>query len=196
MKYNFPIIKSFYGNIDEKKAIYLIKKEISKMKPPNYGGPGILICSGHIGESTFGNLIILDDYEHYIKMPNWSSNIYPMMMIQWIVHENLHKIQNQKGLSTLFRYVQSNKIKNNFHDFKKYIHDKHELYTTITSHYFVCTYTYLWMKKHYGEKYLNIIDKIWIPYTKFEKYIRKNIDIILKILLKLKLEPNDIQNYL
>jgi hypothetical protein len=195
MKYRLSPIKSFNKNKDEEDTIKIISKEIKMKKPPHYGGLGILICTGHIGESTFGGLIILDNWKSYVSMKGWTKNIYPMMMMDWVVHEELHKTQNQKGMKKIYEYVSKGKLRSNFSDLKKYSPEKTELYHNVTDHYYVCLFTHLWMVKHYGDEYLSIIDKIWTPYNIFEKYVREHSNTLLKLMLKLKIFPPDLKNY-
>jgi len=196
MAYKIPKITTFNKTKDEINTVKLITKELNKMKPPHYGGPGILICDGHVSESTFGDLIILDTYKKYLALKGWNMKLYPMLIIDVIVHEELHKTQNQKGFSKLLKLVKDGKIKNNFTDFNKYSKTKEERYNSICDHYYVCLFTYLWMVKHYGNEYLSVIDTIGDPYFKFNKYIRKNYIQLTKLMEKLHINPPDIENYI
>ena len=165
------------------------------MKPPHYGGPGILICEGHISESTFGDLIILDTYKKYLKLKGWTKKLYPMLIVDFIVHEELHKTQNQKGLQKLVKMVKTGELRNTFTLFKKYAKTEGEYFYTIAIHYYVCLFTYLWMKKNYGETYDSIIDSVEDPYYKFDKFIRVHNEEILEIMYKIKMLPPDVENY-
>lgn len=49
-----PKLSAFSNSKTEKETIKIISKELKRVKPPHYGGPGILICEGHVGESTYG----------------------------------------------------------------------------------------------------------------------------------------------
>jgi hypothetical protein len=195
MVYNIPKIKTFNGSNNEKLTKKLIIKEMNKIHPPHYGGPGILICDGHISESTFGDLIILDSYDKYLALKGWNLVLYPMLIIDFIVHEELHKTQNQNGMRKLFKLIETGRIKNNFTDFNKYTKSKNDRHKTICDHYYVCLYTYIWMVKHYGEKYLSIIDNIGDPYYNFNKFIRHNHIQLLKLMMKLKIAPPNVGDF-
>ena len=195
MKYTLPKIRSFDGTKAEKETIALISHELQKVKPPHYKGLGILICTDHIGYSTFSGLIILDIWKHYVSMKNWTKDIYPMMMVAWIVHEELHKTQEQKGMDTLVERVASGKLKNNFTDFTEY-GDKYSVYSNIAQHYYVCLFTHLWMVKQYGDAYTSVIDTIWQPYAIFERYVRNHTDELLKVMSEVHIAPPDIDRYL
>lgn len=139
-------------------------------------------------------MIILDVKKHYLNLKGLTEDIYPMMMMEWIVHEELHKTQedkaNKKGFEKLFKMVKTNKLRNNWPEFKKYTHREADLYASIAAHYYVCAYTRLWMIKNY-ENYNEIVKQIKGPYNKFENYVSKNLDKIIDLLLDLNMKPPD-----
>ena len=169
---------------------------MKKTCPPQYDKSGILICEGHSSQSTFGGITILDTYKNFLKLKGWKIDIYPMLIMSFIVHEELHKTDGQKEINKLLKLVKNNKLKNNFTDFNKYSKSKEEKYNSIAIHYYVCLFTHLWMVKHYGEKYTRIIDNVYIPYNIFEKYIRSNTEILLKLMKKIHLEPPSIDDFI
>jgi hypothetical protein len=196
MVYHLPKFNSFNRTIDEVNTIKIISAEMKRVHPPHYGSSGILICEKHPSESTRGGLIILDTYKSFCKLDGWNIKIYPMLMMSFVVHEELHKTDDQKGVKKLIKFVKNGKLKNNFTDFNKYSSSIDEKYNSIGIHYYVCLYTHLWMKKTYGKKYLDVIGIVWNPYDKFEKYIRNNEEQLLKLMLKIHLAPPDIDNFI
>lgn len=196
MTYKVQKINTFNGTADEINTAKIIIKEMKNVQPPHYGTSGILICEKHPSQSTYGGLIILDIYKNFVKLKGWNIDMYPMLIMSFIVHEELHKTDNQKGIKKLIGLVRNGKIKNNFSDFDRYINTNDEKYESIGIHYYVCLYTHLWMKKHYDTKYTSIINEVWQPYNNFEKYIRHNSDKLLKIMNKLHIEPPNIELYM
>ena len=107
MAYNISKINTFNDSIDEIRTVKIITKEMKKMRPPHYGGGGILICEGHVSQSTYGGLVILDTYKNFIKLKGWNRSVYPMLIMGFIVHEELHKTDTQKGIRKLVSLVKN-----------------------------------------------------------------------------------------
>jgi hypothetical protein len=182
-------ITSFNGSTAESKTIDILKSEIKRIHLPHYAPLRILVCDGHPSQYTYGGLIITDSYKGFIKLKGWNIKIFPMLIISFIVHEQLHSSDEQKGVKTLIEMVKQGKLESNFTDFDKYSSTVEDRYNNIGVHYYVCLYTYLWMMKAYGKAYTDIIEDVWQPYNKFEKYIRDNHAKLTDLMKEIGLYP-------